>query len=220
MLSQKQQYCTVGQFAELCNVSKQTLQYYDRLGVFSPEVVDDNGYRYYAFHQLDGFRILMALKAIHTPLKTIKDYLKHRSQDELLALLFAQQQKIQQEIAHLEQANCIIEHKVAQVAYANAVDFAQMRLEYQKEEQLVLSEPLLNLDDQKYSQTIAEHIRFCEKHQLNAGYPIGSIISRENLEARRVEFSYWFTKVDAAYQGEYAFTKPAGWYAIGYYQGY
>ena len=90
MPSQKQHYCTIGQFAELCNVSKQTLQYYDRLGVFSPEVVDDNGYRYYAFHQLDSFRILMALKVIHTPLKTIKDYLQHRSKDELLALLFAQ----------------------------------------------------------------------------------------------------------------------------------
>lgn len=177
------QYCTVGEFANLCNVSKQTLQYYDRLGVFSPEAVGDNGYRYYTFRQLDAFRILMALKTIDTPLKTIKDYLNHRSKDELLALLDAQQQKIQAEIAHLEQANQVIENKVAQVQYANAVDFDQLRLEYQPAERLVLSEPLVELDDQKYSQTIADHVRFCEKYHLNVGYPIGSIISQANLQA-------------------------------------
>ena len=36
MVYQKQRYCTIGEFADLCNVSKQTLQYYDRMGVFSP----------------------------------------------------------------------------------------------------------------------------------------------------------------------------------------
>ena len=220
MVYQKQRYCTIGEFADLCNVSKQTLQYYDRMGVFSPEAVGDNGYRYYAFQQLDAFRILMALKTIDTPLKTIKEYLNHRSQDELLALLYAQRQMFQQEIAHLQQANQIIENKVAQVKYANAVDFSELRLEYQPEERLVLSDPLVELDDQKYSQTIADHVRFCEKHRLNVGYPIGSIISQDNLLAGSLEFSYWFTKVADDYDGPYAFTKPAGWYVVGYYKGY
>lgn len=220
MAYSKQRYCTIGEFADLCNVSKQTLQYYDRLGVFSPEAVGDNGYRYYTYQQLDAFRILMALKTIDTPLKTIKGYLDHRSQDELLTLLFAQQQKIRQEIAHLKQANRIIENKVAQVHYANTVDFGKLRLEYQPEEKLVLSDPLVDLDDQKYSQTIADHVRFCEKHHLNVGYPIGSIIDQDDLQAGKLEFGWWFTKVDAEYDGPYAFTKPAGWYAVGYYKGY
>ena len=220
MMPSKKQYCTISEFAKLCGVGKQTLQYYDRLGIFSPEWVDDNGYRYYAFYQLDAFRILMALKAINTPLKTIKDYLKHRSQDELIALLKEQQQKIGEEIRRLQLAGQIIDNKLAQVRYANAVDFTSFRLVCQPMEQLVLSDELPQLDDKQYSQVEADHIHFCDQYQLNTGCPIGSIITREHLLACDLRFCYWFTRVRDDYHGPKAFTKPKGWYAIGYYQGY
>ena len=45
---------TVGEMAKLSNISKQTLIFYDRKGVFSPNYVDpDNGYRYYSADQLE-----------------------------------------------------------------------------------------------------------------------------------------------------------------------
>lgn len=42
---------TVSQFAQMCGVSRQTLIYYDREGIFSPQVVGENGYRYYSHLQ-------------------------------------------------------------------------------------------------------------------------------------------------------------------------
>ena len=36
---------TTGEFAAICNVSKQTLFYYDQQGIFCPDHVGENGYR-------------------------------------------------------------------------------------------------------------------------------------------------------------------------------
>ena len=48
-------YIKPGEFAKMVGVNKQTLLYYDKIHLFSPEYVDDMGYRYYTFTQLDCF---------------------------------------------------------------------------------------------------------------------------------------------------------------------
>lgn len=40
-------YISVGKMAEMHNISRQTLIYYDKIGLFKPYKVDKNGYRYY-----------------------------------------------------------------------------------------------------------------------------------------------------------------------------
>ncbi|MCY8196596.1 MerR family DNA-binding transcriptional regulator, partial [Bacillus spizizenii] len=37
-------YFTTGEFAKLCHVKKQTLFHYDDIGLFSPEIKNENGY--------------------------------------------------------------------------------------------------------------------------------------------------------------------------------
>ncbi|MFE4512310.1 MerR family DNA-binding transcriptional regulator, partial [Bacillus subtilis] len=42
-------YFTTGEFSKLCRVKKQTLFHYDEIGLFSPEIKKENGYRYYSY---------------------------------------------------------------------------------------------------------------------------------------------------------------------------
>lgn len=73
------QYLTTGEFARLCGVSKHTLFHYDELGVFSPAVKAENGYRYYSMAQIDVFFVISTLKELDIPLREIKAYLDRRS---------------------------------------------------------------------------------------------------------------------------------------------
>ena len=41
-------YMTTGEFARRMGVTKNTLFHYDNIGLFSPEIVDTNEYRYYS----------------------------------------------------------------------------------------------------------------------------------------------------------------------------
>ena len=59
----------------MVGVNKQTLLYYDKIHLFSPEYVDDMGYRYYTFTQLDCFYAIITLKTIGMSLEEIKNTL-------------------------------------------------------------------------------------------------------------------------------------------------
>ena len=44
-------FFTAGELATLFNIPKQTLLYYDRIGLLSPEFIAENGYRHYSLTQ-------------------------------------------------------------------------------------------------------------------------------------------------------------------------
>ena len=45
----QERYIKTGEFAKLVGVTKHTLFYYDKIGLFSPEIKLENGYRFYSF---------------------------------------------------------------------------------------------------------------------------------------------------------------------------
>ena len=71
----------------MVGVNKQTLLYYDKIHLFSPEYVDDMGYRYYTFTQLDCFYAIMTLKTIGMSLEEIKEYFDTRDAERTAKLL-------------------------------------------------------------------------------------------------------------------------------------
>ena len=87
MNKNKQNYFTTGEFAKLVGVTKHTLFHYDKIGIFSPEIKEDNDYRYYSVFQIEVFYVISALKELDMPLKDIKAYLDKRSPKELISLL-------------------------------------------------------------------------------------------------------------------------------------
>lgn len=56
-------YFTPGELAKLLGISKQLLLYYDKNDIFSPEFVDENGYRFYVLSQYFTLQIIISQKA-------------------------------------------------------------------------------------------------------------------------------------------------------------
>ncbi|MEK4207855.1 MULTISPECIES: MerR family DNA-binding transcriptional regulator [Paenibacillus] len=51
-----------GEFAKLFGIKKDTLFYYDKIKLFQPAGISDNGYRYYTLQQLDTFWAIQSLR--------------------------------------------------------------------------------------------------------------------------------------------------------------
>ena len=94
-------YFTTGEFSKLCNVNKQTLFHYDKIGLFSPEFTADNGYRYYSYEQLEVFAGISILKEMDMPLKDIKTYLETRNPQNLFELLEEKKREAELKIERL-----------------------------------------------------------------------------------------------------------------------
>lgn len=65
-------YFTTGEFSKLCRVKKQTLFHYDEIGLFSPEIKKENGYRYYSYHQFEIFQVISLFKELGYSIKRNK----------------------------------------------------------------------------------------------------------------------------------------------------
>ncbi|MEG2638768.1 MAG: Nif3-like dinuclear metal center hexameric protein, partial [Clostridiales bacterium] len=67
---------TAGQFAKLHNINKRTLLYYDEIGLLSPELKGENGYRYYTYHQSQILEMLLTLRELDMSIKDIMKYME------------------------------------------------------------------------------------------------------------------------------------------------
>ncbi len=74
----------IGEFAKICNVSTQTLRYYDQEGILSPDKVDKfSGYRYYSFNKIDTLSRIIKLKSLGFELCEVKEILSSDSEKQL-----------------------------------------------------------------------------------------------------------------------------------------
>ena len=70
---------TAGQFARIHDVNKRTLQYYDDIGLFRPQVRGENNYRYYSYQQSPELELILTLREMNMSLPEIESYLQHPS---------------------------------------------------------------------------------------------------------------------------------------------
>ena len=137
----KDNYFSTGEFAKLCNVNKKTLFYYDEIGLFKPEIVKENGYRYYSVYQLEVFDIIHTLRDLGVPLKQIKSFIDERNPKSVVKFFEYKTGEIENEIKQLRRKQEIMSNKIKIIKEAEKIrdNIDNLSIEEQDEEYLVLS---------------------------------------------------------------------------------
>ena len=109
---------SIGELSKHQNISKQTLIFYDRIGLFRPAYVDpSNGYRYYSANQLDDLDTILIMKKIGFPLQAIKAHMQNYTTDSSLSALRKQLSVIDQQIKELQLIKSRVEHRCWQMEH-------------------------------------------------------------------------------------------------------
>ena len=115
----KDNYFSTGEFAKLCNVNKKTLFHYDEIGLFKPEIVKENGYRYYSIYQLEIFDMIYTLRDLGVPLKEIKSFMDKRNPNSVVELFEYKTNEIENEIKLLRRKQEIMSNKMKLIKQHN-----------------------------------------------------------------------------------------------------
>ncbi|MBE6072493.1 MAG: MerR family transcriptional regulator [Clostridium butyricum] len=213
-------YFTTGEFAKLFGVHKKTLFHYDSIGLFCPEKTLDNGYRYYSHNQIELFNVITQLKRLGMPLKDIKFFIDNRNPEMAIEFFKKEKIAIDKEIKNLQRLKKLMDTKINLTQLG--IDFTDdIKIEEQEEEKLILSNYIMETEDEYDIKTYTEHLKYCFNNKLDSGYPIGMMINANKLHKN--DFShpdYYFTKVEKNYSKENIFIKPRGLYVVGYIKGY
>lgn len=85
-------------FAKMCHTTKDTLIFYDRIGVFKPAYVDGKKYRYYEPRQAVQFAFLSHLRDIGFSLEEIKEFILCPNEEKFTNRLEERSEAFREEI--------------------------------------------------------------------------------------------------------------------------
>lgn len=127
----KEYYYSIGEVSRICNVSKKTLRFYDKIGLISPDKVsDDNNYRYYTRKTLLSVPIIKYYKQMGFKLEEMRELLEgttysvfekqfRRKIDELKELekqVFQSYTSVKDWYDLILEAELVIDNKVTEVS--------------------------------------------------------------------------------------------------------
>lgn len=96
------QYLNIGEVAKLLHMSTSQIRYYEKEGLIKPKEVSEGKYRLYDFPQLEILEIIILLREMDMPLKSIKALLDDDTSYNYKNLLSDSISKLDQDIEELK----------------------------------------------------------------------------------------------------------------------
>ncbi len=212
----------VGEFADLCGVPKDTLLYYDRIGLFSPAHIGKNGYRYYAHDQLYQIGFIHLFREIGIPIKQIRDYVDSASDDRFLTLLHESDHRLEQAMRRSRQLRELIGDAVDVVEKTTSATPGKITIEQKKAHYFVAS-PVLhsheNDSEEGFVADFEELLDYCREHGIDHQFFLCEAVYPKQLRAHDYSSVHLALKLYAQINCERLLVQPAGTYATIYYSG-
>lgn len=215
----KERYISTGEFAKLAGVTKHTLFYYDEIGLFSPKIKLDSGYRYYSFAQLEVFDVIYTLKELDMPLEEIKKYMHRRSPRLLLDLFEQEKTAITRQIKQLKQTKQWIQEKSLHLEHALSIDTETITVQPEPECYLIQAKVDFT-DDRIWAQAIGSLFDYCTECGIKSPYSIGYRQNKTDIENGIYDNYHVFYEMITKKPKKIEYQiKPAGNYLTAYHKG-
>ncbi|MEK5061469.1 hypothetical protein BK126_04805 [Paenibacillus sp. FSL H7-0326] len=105
---------TIGEMANLRQMTTETLRHYDRVGLFKPNYIDaKTGYRYYSIHQFEVLGTIKELRQLDMSIEEIKNYFEKRNARNSLQILEKKHQELKDKLRELHDIKSGLGEKVA-----------------------------------------------------------------------------------------------------------
>lgn len=103
----------ISEMASLFNVSRQTLIYYDKIGLFKPAVVNEKGYRFYSPTQIPLMRLICMLRDLGLELDEIDRLTSTFDIGEMTDHLRSRVQALDKQIAGLKAERASVQERLS-----------------------------------------------------------------------------------------------------------
>ena len=208
---------TTAQFAQLHNINKRTLHYYDNIGLFSPKYKDSNKYRYYDYSQSIQFELIKMLRNLHMSINEIKEYINTSNIDDFLHIVEKKRYEIDEEIRKLKNTQKILSKKHEQILNCKKITNMQMEI-IECQDEYLLTTTFKSKNKKDFSEVLDTIKENWEPEQYHMG--IGCYISLKKVkEIMFNDYDGMFVPVIDKKMNSGVMLKPKGKYLCGYLKG-
>lgn len=210
-------FYTPHQVASFYSIKKDTLLYYDRIGLFSPAVRKENGYRYYSADQLDELDTILSLRDLGFSIPAIKSSIENLGPASFISLLEAEEDSIRKKIASYRSLLNVISTIKASVNEAKKAEKGKLYTAYFSAQHVIRipieDEGCFHTSDRAWEEAYRRLLSQADGKVL---INIGSIVRLDEAKAWLGEVC---REVYATYGKPSGATIPAGKYAYMFFSG-
>lgn len=215
-MQRNQTRLTTSQFAELHNVNKRTLHYYDSIGLFSPDEKGENDYRYYNISQSIDFEYIRMLKDLNMSIKEIALYWENPTSDKFIQIAEAKERELTAQIQNLKHTKEALHRMKSRLNFCRTLRDGEIRLVECPEEKLLVLPYDFTDNDVTDAFSYAKEAWSIEQIRMGIG---GYISVNKVLNADFEKYDGIFTPALKKTSGQTAITRPKGIYLCGYLKG-
>ena len=157
MSKNSESFFTAGELATLFNIPKQTLLYYDKMNLLTPEFIAENGYRHYSLKQYLTLEVIVNLRKLDIPISKIKEYIENRDIDAFDKLLLEKKCECDEIIEKNLKIKNSLNTVFAQLEKTRSSRLNQITLEFQKEKYFFISDLSKTRIGKKRIEIMAHH---------------------------------------------------------------
>ena len=131
---------SISEIARIFDIKRDTLLYYDKIGLFKAKERKDNNYRTYTAEQLPLLDTILNLRELGIPVKTIKEFTKKRSTDSFLSIANETVESIDREMEKLKERQKLLQATIDDIIPASSAEYGVISVIEQEEIPISLSE--------------------------------------------------------------------------------
>ena len=117
---------TISEMAKIFDIRRDTLLYYDKIGLFKANERRENNYRSYSTNQLPLLDTIINLRELGLPIKNIKEFTKERTAASFLALASGAVNNIDQEIRKLREQQKLLRNASDEIITAASSEYGKI----------------------------------------------------------------------------------------------
>lgn len=209
-------YLKTGEFAALFSVEKSLLQYYDRIGLFSPELVLGNGYRMYSLDQTRDFRFILMMRSLNVPLDEIRLRMLDQRPESLRAIFLERSKALSDEIERLSAMQRRLIKSVETLDSSGGHETDALRIEQRPNSWYLVMElgPQESNERRVRVGKFTQLMQHVEAHGRVFDLFRGIVVDLESLKNRSFRRRFCCVRLEAPVQSEMLMEFPAGKYAV------
>jgi DNA-binding transcriptional MerR regulator len=212
-------YFSIGEFAQLCNTTRDTLYHYERRGLLLPSINEQNGYRFYTCRDYYTYMFIAHLTRIGFSLSDIRTYLSEHNLENYLTAVRMSEKRYYEELERLQLRN-----ERTQTGYEALLKIINKPLNLPQiaylEEEYFLRFPFDgNCDGKSCIECQSEHIRYAGEHNIDIQRHFLGFYMNDAFSGSEQKFDSVITKTVTRVEDDHLFVKPAGVYLMMAFRG-
>jgi len=216
MTISKNDLLSIQHFSRLTGIKQSTLRYYDDLGLFSPAMRGENGYRYYSPQQIVTINSINLLHQLDMPIRQITHIQSNRSPEVMFEVLNEKEEALAAEFIKIERSYNVVRTLKRLIQHGLAADENIIETVYLDELPIVIGQKNDFGDSQYFYDAFLKFCSEAKQYRIDLRLPVGGLFETFDYFCDNPGRPTNFFSVDPKGLD----TRPAGRYLSAYQRGY